>query len=284
MAILRELSLIFSRSAIEDLIRHNDYTKIDNLISRYRDYLPDLNTYATFYSFVYQRMKKSYRCEYLFKNEIISKILIKKYGSKNAVAFNEFKVHTAIADIVIFNGESKVFEIKTEFDSPARLRNQLNCYRSFFDKCYLVVAEDKLKSYIDFTYPDTGIITLTSKGKSIVLTTVREASQNDFLDIDTAMQVLHTGEYKNIILDYFGFLPDVSCFELFDACSELMRLIPYSDLRAMIISEIKKRKNNFHCLKQFPSVLRQSALAMNLTQKQLTSLSDVLNTSISHHF
>ena len=68
----------------------------------------------------YSVISKYYRCEYVYKNELI-KLLLKKYGTRNSVYFNEFRVGNSIADMVMFNGESKAFEIKTEYDTPRRL-------------------------------------------------------------------------------------------------------------------------------------------------------------------
>ena len=61
----------------------------------------------------------------------------------------------------MFNGESKAFEIKTEYDTPRRLDKQMEDYKRFFDKCYLVVPEDRLEEYYNIVEPTTGIITMS---------------------------------------------------------------------------------------------------------------------------
>lgn len=277
---LRSFSLVFSRSVFKDIIDYKDFSRIDKIVAQYDIEKELLRTYGDIIKMMYRTIKKNYCCEYVFKNEFITKILIKKYGTSNTVAFNEFKIPPSIVDIALFNGESKAFEIKTEYDSPKRLRSQINNYKYFFDKCYLIIPEFLLGKYIDLIDYKVGILLLSQTKTSIKIHEYREAIKNDILDINLIMKLLHTNEYKNIIKIHYGEIPSVSCFEMYDSCLSLMNEIPKTSLRTLILNEIKKRKNNTSVLKNYPSELRQIALSLNLRDMELSSLKETLETPL----
>lgn len=125
---LRDFSSAFSRSAFVDILNYSDYSHFNWLASKY-----DTLKCATYFELLkksYSLISKHYRCEYVYKNELI-KHLLHEYGTRNSVYFSEFRVGNSIADMVMFNGESKVFEIKTEYDTPRRLDKQIEDYKRF---------------------------------------------------------------------------------------------------------------------------------------------------------
>ncbi len=70
--------------------------------------------------------------------------LIKEIGQSNSKVYSEYRVGNAIADLAMFNGNSKVFEIKTEYDTDSRLKLQIEYYRKVFNQIFLIVPETKL--------------------------------------------------------------------------------------------------------------------------------------------
>lgn len=277
--IWRSASLAFSRNAVTDVIRYNDFSQLDwvsSLCSREKN----ISTYLELMDVVYRNMTKYYRCEYVFKNEII-KYLIKGYKkSDKSVVFNEFRVADSIVDLAMFNGESKAFEIKTEFDNTKRLEKQMKAYRLVFDKCFVVVPEEKLSDYIPFIDDSTGIITLSYNKGRIILVPYRDAVQNYNIDSETLFRCLRTKEYESIVASFYGKLPDVGKDEMFDACMEQASRIPISTLRELYLTEIKKRKNDLSHLQGIPRPLAQLCVSLNLKDKEMTSLIDTLNTKI----
>lgn len=278
---LRSFSLVFSRSVFKDIIDYHDFTRLDAIVEQYDIGSRSSVTYADVIRKIYRTIRKKYCCEYVYKNEFITKILINQYGTSKTVAFNEFKIPPSIVDIALFNGESKAFEIKTEYDSPKRLSSQLENYTMFFDKCYLIVSEDLLDKYIHLIDEKIGVLLLSHTKTSVELILFREAHRNQFIDIALLMRVLHTQEYKNIIETYYGTVPNVSCFKMFDRCFKMMKQIPLEVLRPLILKEIKHRKNNTSLLRSSPIELRQIALSLNLKREEIDILKESLNKPIS---
>ncbi len=277
--IWKSASTAFSRNAVTDVLKYNDFSHLNWVFS----ICPTQNsilTYLDLMDVVYRNMTKHYRCEYVFKNEII-KHLIRDFKKRDkSVVFNEFRVSDSIADLAIFNGESKAFEIKTEFDSSRRLEKQMSAYRRIFDKSYIVVPENKLSDYLSAIDDTIGIILLTYHKGRVNLFKYREAEQNREIDTNTLIRCLRTSEYEKIVSSYYGKLPDVATADMFDACAEKLSKIPSSVLRELFLLEIKKRKSDLGNLKSVPQSLTQLCVSLNLKYDGISSLVKSLNTRI----
>ncbi len=269
---LRSYSSIFSRSVFSDIIEYDDYTRLNTLFNRYDSSKDRFCSYFDYIKYIYRVIAKEYRCEYIYKNEIINKLLINEYGTKNTVAINEFRVQNSIVDFALFNGESKAFEIKTEYDTKKRLEHQIDDYSKLFQKCYIVIPEGSYQQYNDSVSENVGIIVLIREKGRIKLSERRAATENRNIDPHVLMRSIRASEYRNIVTEYFGYLPNVSCFEMFDKCQEMIERIPQQDLHTLFLKEIKKRTNNTRLLRTFPSEIRQICLSLNLDQKQSNNL------------
>lgn len=277
---LRSYSSAFSRNVFSDLSTFSDFSHLDWLYREYDQDMSEDNTYLDYLSHIYACLIRFYRCEYVYKNEIINQLLLKKYGTQHTVAFNEFKVGNSIVDLAMMNGESKAFEIKTSLDTPRRLDKQLDDYKRIFNKSYIVIDADELSYYESRIDDATGIITLSHKNGKITLKEYRKAIKRENLDTDTLMSCLRTREYQNIVVSYFGQLPAVPIYEMYDACKTLLQQIPTQELNKLYLTEVKKRRNVTAQLKDIPMELRQMILSLNLPTNKQKSLINTLNEPI----
>ena len=76
---LKDLSSAFSRSAFVDVLNYNDYSHFNWLASKY-DTLK-CTTYFELLKKSYSLISKYYRCEYVYKNELI-KLLLKNMAQE----------------------------------------------------------------------------------------------------------------------------------------------------------------------------------------------------------
>ena len=278
---MRCYSSIFSSTSFNNLFIKDDYSFITNKVMRYD--LDNLGikftSYLDYLKYIYRELQKHYRCEYIYKNSIINELLLKKYGTKETVVFNEFKVGKSVADTVLFNGTSKAFEIKTELDSTKRLDGQLFHYTKIFKECYIVTHEDLINKYIS-TDESIGIIAFKSFQGALKLTEIRPAIINQKIDADVLIRSIRTSEYKNIVKTYYGTLPEMNSFDMFDKCYNLLCAIPDETLHQLFINQLKKRRNNTKELISFPKELRQLCLSMNLSSLKYNELENKLNIPI----
>ncbi len=279
---LRNFSSVFSRNTFTHLLTNSDCRIIDAKIgASEREIIKERNLYSyeDYLKYVYKTLCKKYRCEYVYKNELINEFLIKKYSLANTVAFNEFRVDNSIADVAMFNGTSRVFEIKTELDTSKRLKGQLSDYRKLFRQCYLVTHEALLEKQ---EKEDTriGLILLTQKRGRIVLEEVRQPEENNELDAVVLIKSLRCNEYRHLVESYYGRLPDVGNFFMFDACLEQMKKIPVPELHDLMMIEFKSRKMPT-CIKQCIRELKHICLSLNLSEKKYLLLNERLNQPIN---
>lgn len=107
--------------------------------------------------------RKNYRHEYIYKAAITHKVLLGRHSLQTAVLLNEFRVGSNIADSIILNGTSTVYEIKSERDSLSRLEQQLCTYRDVFAKVNVITGENHLDSVKKMAPDDVGILLLSDR-------------------------------------------------------------------------------------------------------------------------
>ena len=160
------------------------------------------------------------------------------------------------------------------------MKSQIGNYEQLFDKCYVIIPESALSQYLKVISCNIGIIVLRTEKNSVALEEYREALYNDFINVDILMRSLRTQEYKNIVLSYYGALPKVSCFQMFDECASLLKAIPVRLLKKLFIQEIKHRSSITSSLNKIPYELRQIGLSMNLDMNSITTLRENLDRPI----
>lgn len=231
---------LFSTSQFQKLVEKDD---LSYLLAKYLKYREKLNehifTVGDFYKYIYKSLLSNYRNEYIYKNIIINKILLGKHSLNTTTILNEFKIGKSIADLVLLNGTSKVFEIKTELDSLYRINSQISDYWKAFENIYIVTHINLVEKFSKEIDERIGIIALTENN---TLRTIRESTSNiDNLDNSIMIKCLRKGEYTNIIKDYFGEIPQTTPVKYFSTCRELFCRIPVDKLHNMMLAELKKR-------------------------------------------
>jgi hypothetical protein len=276
---LRSYSYIFSRSVFSNIIDNNDCSRLNNIFNRYDSEKNREWTYFDYVKYLYRTLSNNYRCEYVYKNTLVDS-LIKEFGTTDSLILNEFKVGNSVADIVFFNGTSKAFEIKTELDSNKRLSGQLSDYAKIFQESYIVTHESLFNKY-EMVDETVGIIALIVKNGKLKIETIRPAIKNKEIDVSILMRSIRTNEYKNIVLAFYGLLPNVNSFDMFDTCKKMMYSIPPDTLQELFLSEIKKRKSNNALLDKCQKELKQFCLSININKAQYEIFSERLSKPIN---
>lgn len=278
----RIYSSLFSRRVVSEVLK-SQYESIDKICAFFEDN-KEQKTYFEYFIYLYQFMMRYYRCEYVFKNELVNKILLRHFTHQDTISFSEFHVGRSIADIVMFNDISIAYEIKTDYDSDKRLIHQLNDYNKLFDKCYLVASSDGYKKYSKELPDNVGIITFEHNGDSLVHHIVKEAELNEVIDIPTLMRSIRAVEYESIVKDLYGSLPVVSAFDMFDECEKMLDNADNRKVRSSFMRVIKQRKTNTQSLKQFDHCFRQLGLATHITLKEYNRFINNLSIPINKQY
>lgn len=277
---LRDYSSLFLRSNVNSYLA-GDTSKIDYKIDRYDEQWRSRKntTYLDYMRFVYEAMQLNYRNEYFYKNELLNDWLIKELGETNSKIFNEYKVGNSIADLVIFNGSSKAFEIKTELDTSKRLNSQLSDYLDIFNETYVVIPKVQIDNYLKLN-PEIGVIAFNTEVNNFEL--IRKANYQLNISASSIMRVLHTAEYKSIVKAYFGELPAMTSFTMYDKCFEIIKTIPCEKLNRLFIDKMKKRKIQNELSSRYYKELNQVFLSLNLDKHKKKELIDNLQKNIKN--
>lgn len=280
--LIRSYANILSKSTIEKMVRGNNYSYIRSKSKKYdQEFIQSSQpTFEEYLNHVFHVLKSNYRNEYIYKNAIITELLIKKFGLETTTALNEFKVNKSIADLVLLNGTSKVFEVKTELDNPKRLASQISDYKKVFQEVYIVTYHSILDKYVAITDDSIGIIALTDDLK---LETKREPQINTEFDNTSILKCLRKPEYVKILKEYFGFIPETTDVKFFRTCKEFFAKIPPSVLHNLMLIELKKRriKEEGHFLAgSTPEYLKHICYSLDLNQREYEKLTNILKRKI----
>lgn len=121
-------------------------------------------TLADAYDAGHRFLRQSYRSEYFYKNSIVSKVIFGYHRPSTASALLEFQMGASYADVVVLNGTTTTYEIKTDLDSFARLRTQLADYSARTEHVNVVTSESKAAS-AEKALPDhVGLVVLKRSG------------------------------------------------------------------------------------------------------------------------
>lgn len=143
---------LFNRSQIINFINKIEAKKINELLKVSNVDLDRISEmrYLELYESLYSILKDEYRCEYIYLNEIFVNELLKSHEEKCSI-ITELTISTSKVDLLIVNGTTTAYEIKTELDSLVRLEKQLLDYTRAFDKVYVVTYlefVDKIKCFL----------------------------------------------------------------------------------------------------------------------------------------
>jgi len=276
---LRDYSSLFTRAGVQAWLK-KDFTAVNYKIERYdRNWQSSADsTYLDYLKHVYHVLEMHYQNEYIFKNSFLNEWLIKDIGKSDSKVFSEFRIGKSVADLVMFNGVSQVFEIKTKLDSDHRLALQIENYRKVFNQIFLIVPEAKLSLYSKYD-DGVGIISFQCcRGHNFTLR--RKAYTNLEVDADTIMNILHTHEYKEIVQCFYGKLPEMTSFNQFNICKKLIKQMPNQVLNQSFINMMKRRDMKKVYSHRYHKEFNQLSLALKLNQFQQKSLIENLRTPL----
>ncbi len=204
---LRLYSNFFNRSYLFDFINKKN-NRIKNILLASADNSSVFNSnmfgsYSDMFEYTYSMLCNYYKCEYVYLNKFFINEILKNHDDNHTV-LTELYVNDSQADLVVINGTSTVYEIKTELDTLIRLKKQLEDYTRTFDKVYVITNKiylKQVKSTLKEKFGSVGICLLDENG---CLKTIRKSkSHKSKLDKELMFNVLNRKEFEKIDEDYY---------------------------------------------------------------------------------
>lgn len=242
-----------------------------------------------FYDEIFERLVREYRHEYIYKNAIAEKILLGRHNINTAFMLTEFRADNCIADAVVLNGTSHVYEIKSEMDSFDRLDRQISAYRNLFDYITVITSE-RLFSAVEVKIPkEVGIMVLAEGKYAFRKNPFREPGSNrSAVNPGAIFNSLQRQEYLKIIKDNFGMslknLPNTMIYS--EAKKYFEVLSPETAHDAMVNALIKRRdaRRIADFIADVPKSLKAASLSMRLTKEDRVQFINILQKNISTTF
>lgn len=238
---LSNLNRIFTRSMLRCFIEGNVNNVYSSVVRRY---ISDAEQKSNrqLISEIYSELKNNYRNEYFYKNTLLNKLLLGVHSVNTTTALTEMSIAKSKADFVLINGKAVVYEIKTELDNLDRLISQLDDYYKAFDHVAVVTYEknlQQLQKLLDCITKPVGVYVLRKNGK---LSTVRKPQRyTSDLDKEIIFKILRKSEYENIIVQRYGYLPEVTQFKYYSTCKKMFLQIPIEESYLLVLKILKKR-------------------------------------------
>lgn len=235
------LNRLFTQQVFKDLLNDNQNNIYGMVVKRYINN-SDSKDNGTLISEIYKILSTSYRNEYFYMNTILNKLLLGKHSINTTTALTQIPVGKSKADFILINGKAIAYEIKTELDSFERLDTQLADYYKAFDHVCVVISENSYKKLSDLLHnTPVGIYVLTKRNTLSKAMCKEPITNTNLLEHTAIFKILHKKEYENIILSFFGKLPNTTQAFYYRECLSWFLKIPINLAYSMFIEQLKAR-------------------------------------------
>jgi hypothetical protein len=266
----RLLARVFTRPVLEGIARHGTARAVRDTFSRLQ--VGAGRTAKTVGDLVdagLEELGRDYRCEYVYKAAIASRIVFGRHSPRTASLAIELPVDGSIVDAAVFNGTSTAYEIKTEFDSPTRLTTQTPSYLRAFDSVNLVTHPDLVAKYEAVLDPRVGIYALNADNSL----SKHRAAVCDISRIEPAIvfRMLRRGEYMAAVTQHFGQQPDLPNGLVDEHHRQLFCTLTSQQAHRVLVDSMRSRttdRSTADYLRALPSSLRALGYATPLSAPQ----------------
>lgn len=202
----RALWRLFSPDVVRDLARPNGGKKARGLFEAAWPlyHAAGHMTLADAYNSVFASLADGGAAQYAYRNAIVQRTLLSKYGKPRNRVFFEFRAGAAKLDSLVINGSMHAIEIKTDLDHFRRLGSQLYEYKRRFKNVWIFGSERNIGALERLVDPSVGLLKLR-RNRSLTVVRNATAHVND-LDAAAILESLRRDEYV-ALLESFGFSP-----------------------------------------------------------------------------
>ena len=236
----RTAASLFSTALLRPVVRGKPHPLLNARLEEYR-----LDASATHCSnsdvlrSAYARLQRRYRNEYVYKNSIAQRLFIGRHKASNAAFLQEVPVQGSVADCLFVNGGVTVYEIKTELDSSARLRSQVEDYYRVANQVFIVTHRTLEETYRELLADlPVGLIVMN---RSWGMSTRKPATEHTAeLDHQALFDLLRVDERRSALERASTSVPDVPNGKRHAAWLEKAKQV--RQFQTFVASELKNRQ------------------------------------------
>lgn len=275
---LRLIARIFTRPVFAQLAATGDAATTLGFLRGRGIVSPDEKpTLATVLDELWSRLFTHYRSEYVFKSLLANRIVFGLHSPRTASCLVELPVGRSIADVAVVNGTTTAYEVKTEFDSPLRLKTQSLDYLAAFDRVFVVAPESLADKYLKLVDARVGIVALTARGRFVTLRDAVSNAKN--LSPQTVFRMLRRSEYLPLIESHLSRSLDLPNGLISQYCSTAFEAFSPEQAHAALVTALRARTTDVRTARfvsGLPSSLRALGFATPLSGIQQARLLETL--------
>lgn len=278
------LAHLFSSGAVKELARRGYSPLVSRLLEESGHFhrLEDNCTLREIFDSAFSILRKrDNRNEYIYKNAIAQKVLLGTHSLSTSCMLTEFRTGSCKADVVILNGTSTVYEIKSERDNLYRLDRQLHEYLRVFDRVQVITGEKHL-SELERNIPrEVGIQVLTNRFQISEYRPCKSNLAN--ISPGQILECLQRAEYLAILRNCGIALPEIPNTRIYAVAKALFDALTPEQAHDGMVEMLKKTRSPV-ILREFiqsvPDSLKAVAVSVPLTNRERTCFLKALDTDL----
>jgi hypothetical protein len=218
------------------------------------------------------------RDEYVYRSAITEKILLGRHSLRTAAVLSETRVGASKVDMVVLNGTSTAYEIKSERDSLSRLSGQLDSYRRVFATVNVVTSPSHAGDVLRLAPTDVGVLVLSSR---FTLQTERLAiTQPSRIRPESVLDMVRASEAVMILRALGMEVPSVPNTQLRGVLHPIYASLDPTRVHERMVTTLKKTRSQSASdtlVKELPGSLRAAMLALKMDEKSQHRVRDAVN-------
>lgn len=278
------IARIFSAAVFHQLVKTGHSPTMARLIKELNLDSKHYNrTIGNLFDEAFSLLKKTaFRNEYTYKAAVTQKVLLGAHSLKTAALLHEFRVGNNKADLVMLNGTSIAYEIKSERDRLDRLPLQVTSYGEVFAEVTVLCAEKHLET-VKSCIPDfVGISVLTERyqiskirkgindpGRTKSISILNSITQKEAIEILTRMEIAP---------------PRLPNTLMYSALVEKFKNIPSTSVHEEMLKVLKSTRNlasQADSIGAIPASLRFFCLTIPYKERGQKNLINAIKTPIT---
>jgi hypothetical protein len=233
------------------------------------------------FEMAFAELRRAHRNEYVYKATIATKILLGRHNLNTAVMLTEFRVGNCKTDVVILNGTSTAYEIKSERDGLHRLVPQVSTYLSAFAEVNVLAADSHLDEVLRLSPHQVGVFRLSARGHlSCIREPIRDTTRLAPASIFDAVRMNEAA----LILQRLGItVPVAPNTLLHDKLRSIFLELEPSALHAAMVQTLQETRSQINLsqlLAEVPTSLHAAVLSTRLRRTDHMRLRLALGTSV----
>lgn len=276
---LAPLSRMFSATVLRELGRHGRSPLLANLVaqSRIQSLLEPHATVGDAFERAFAALRiLGNRDEYVYRTAITQKILLGHHNLRTATMLGEARVGMNKADVVVFNGTSTAYEIKSERDSLVRLRAQVASYSTVFAGVNVVTSPHHVAHVLRLVPEEVGVKVLSRR---YTLQTERPAHvDSSRTDPVAVLDFVRVNEASKILRALNIDVPRVPNTQLRSRLRDIFRNLEPAlvhDQMVSVLKETRSQRDTSKLIGEIPASLRAAMLTLKMDDASEKRIRDV---------